>query len=98
MEIKQLIDQVRKGKPAAQKEMFMAYSPELYKVARRYCSDGHAANDIIQESWIKIFDNIHSYREEGKFESWCKVIVIRTALSQRRKLKIHLNIDEFHGY
>jgi len=73
----------------------MTFSPVLYKVARRYCSDGHAANDILQDSWIKIFDNIHLYKEEGKFESWCKVIVIRTALTQRRKLKIHINIDEF---
>ncbi|MEM9547614.1 MAG: RNA polymerase sigma factor [Bacteroidota bacterium] len=95
MDIQQLINQVRKGMPLAQKEMFMRFSPELYKVACRYCSDGHTANDIIQESWIKIFNNLSTYKEEGKFESWCKVIVIRTALSHRRKLKIHVDINEF---
>lgn len=95
MNITQLIRQVRKGKSSAQKEMFMTYSPALYKVACRYCTDGHAANDILQDSWLKIFDHIHQYKEQGKFESWCKVIVIRTALSQRRKLKLHVNIDEF---
>ena len=97
MEIQQLIKQVRNGISSAQKEMFLTYSPSLYLVACRYCTDGHAAKDVIQESWIKIFNKIHQYKEEGKFESWCKVIVIRTALSHRRTLKIHVNIDEFQS-
>jgi len=54
-DIYQLIKQVRKGSPAAQKEVFVTYSPELYKVACRYATDRHLAKDILQESWIKIF-------------------------------------------
>lgn len=93
--IQNLIKQVRKGSPAAQKEVFTTFSPQLYKVAYRYTSDGHMAKDILQESWIKIFGKIDQYKEEGKFEAWCKVIVIRTALTYRRKLKVHLNDDEY---
>ena len=93
--IKHLIKQVRKGSPAAQKEVFITYAPQLYKVAYRYASDGHTAKDILQESWIKIFGKIDQYKEEGKFEAWCKVIVIRTALTHRRKLKVHLSYEEY---
>jgi len=96
-DIHQLIKQLRKGSPAAQKEVFTTYSPQLYKVAYRYTSDGHTAKDILQESWIKIFGKIDQYREQGKFEAWCKVIVIRTALTYRRKLKVHLNEEEYQA-
>lgn len=95
--IQQLIKQVRRGSPTAQKEVFMAYSPQLYKVAYRYTSDGHTAKDILQESWIKIFGKIDQYKEEGKFESWCKVIVIRTALTYRRKLKVYVRDEELQS-
>ena len=95
--IQQLISQVRKGSPTAQKEVFSTYSPQLYKVAYRYTSDGHTAKDILQESWIKIFGKIDQYKEEGKFEAWCKVIVIRTALTYRRKFKVHLSDEEYQS-
>ena len=95
--IQKLISQVRKGSPAAQKEVFSTFSPQLYKVAYRYTSDGHTAKDILQESWIKIFGKIDQYKEEGKFEAWCKVIVIRTALTYRRKLKVYLNDEEYQS-
>ena len=96
--VSQLIKQVRKGSPAAQKEVFTTFSPQLYKVAYRYAPDGHTAKDILQESWIKIFGKIDQYKEEGKFEAWCKVIVIRTALTYRRKFKVHLRDEGTHGY
>lgn len=93
--ITQLIQLVRKGKPAAQREMFDTYSPMLYKVAYRYATDSHTAHDVLQDSWLKIFGKLDQYKEEGKFESWCKTIVIRTALSQRRKLKVHLHDEDY---
>lgn len=93
--IQKLISQVRKGSPSAQRELFETYSPQLYKVAYRYASDGHTAKDVLQESWIKIFGKIDQYKEEGKFESWCKVIVIRTALTMRRKLKVYRSDEEY---
>lgn len=93
--IQHLIKQVRKGSPAAQKEVFTTYSPQLYRVAYRYTSDSHTAKDILQESWIKIFGKINQYKEEGKFEAWCKVIVIRTALTYRRKFKVYLSDEEY---
>ena len=95
--VSQLIKQVRKGSPAAQKEVFTTFSPQLYKVAYRYAPDSHTAKDILQESWIKIFGKIDQYKEEGKFEAWCKVIVIRTALTYRRKFKVHLRDEEFQS-
>lgn len=95
MDINQLITEVRNGKPAAQREMFMKYSPQLYRVACRYASDSQRAEDILQESWLKIFGKINQYSERGKFEAWCKVIVVRTALSYRRKFKIHIKEEDY---
>lgn len=49
-------------------------------VCRRYARDQKEAEDILQESFIKVFANLHQYRFEGPLEGWIRRIVIHTAL------------------
>lgn len=38
------------------------------------------AQDILQESFIKVFDKIDTYRGDGTIGSWIKTIIVRTAI------------------
>ena len=64
----------------AQKMLFEKYNNQMYFVALRYARNRTQAQDIAQESWIKIFKNIDKYENRGKFASWCTTIVIHTAI------------------
>lgn len=67
-------------------------------VCRRYAGDPTEAEDILQESFIRVFNNIGGYRFEGSFEGWIRRIVIHTAMRilQKKKLRfteINENLD-----
>src|ERR1700754_3407056 len=60
----------------------------MMTVCRRYSRDQKEAEDILQESFIRIFKYIHQYRFEGSFEGWIRRIVVNTALQILQKKKI----------
>ena len=49
-------------------------------ICRRYSRDRAAAEDILQESFIKIFSKIGQLNDASKLEGWLKSIVIKTAI------------------
>ena len=62
--------------------------------AMRYLHDEASAKDVLQETWIKVFNNINKYRDEGKLLAWLKRILINTTLGSMRKT---VSIVELNG-
>jgi len=87
MELKQLIKKCIKGERWAQKEMYQLYSPVLYAVVKRYVKSDFDAEDVLIETFMKIFNNLSKYRSEGSFEGWIKKIAIRESLMFLRRNK-----------
>jgi RNA polymerase sigma factor (sigma-70 family) len=46
------------------------------------------AEDALQDGFIKIFDNIHQFRNESSIGSWIKQIITNTCLNSLKKKKI----------
>lgn len=78
------------ARPKAQKALFDIYAPKLYAVCLRYLKDQMRAQDILQDTFVKIFANISNYKFEGAFEGWLKKIAVNTCLDQLRKDKKQL--------
>ena len=55
--------------------------------AMRYAHDNDAAQDILSDSFIKVFKSIHTFNSEGSLEGWIRKIVANTALDSIRKNK-----------
>ena len=72
----------------AQKMLYEKYCKAMYTVAYRITSDFETANDVLQESFVKIFQNLSGFRQESSLGAWIKTIVVRTALSKLRKKNI----------
>jgi RNA polymerase sigma-70 factor (ECF subfamily) len=75
--------------------LFEQYAVKMMTVCLRYAGDSKEAEDILQESFIRIFSYINQFRFEGSLEGWLKRIVVNTALRllQRKKLRF-LEIDD----
>lgn len=69
----------------AQKQLYDRYCKAMYTVAYRITGDFEAANDVLQDAFIKIFSHLANFRQEATLGSWIKTIVVRTALSRLRK-------------
>ena len=86
MDEQELIQGCIAARPKAQKALFDIYAPKLYVVCLRYLKDQMRAQDVLQDTFVKIFAHIGNYKSEGAFEGWLKRIV-NTCLDQLRKDK-----------
>lgn len=69
----------------AQETLYKTFAPTMFAICLRYSADYPQAEDILQEGFIKVFQNIHRFRHEGSFEGWLKRIFINTSLEWIRK-------------
>ncbi len=90
----QLIKGCKANQANAQKQLVVSFAPLLLSVARRFCPDRPTAEDVLQESFILVFKNIHQYDAElSGLQTWLKKIVINTALKHYRQKHVRLEVS-----
>lgn len=90
----ELIEACIKGDRVAQKSLYDIFSKKMYMVCLRYTKSQQEAEDVLQDSFIKVFKNLKGYRGDSRLDYWIKKIVINTALnSQRKKLYMYPMVD-----
>ena len=57
----------------------------MFSVCVRYTRHEMEAEDVLQDAFIKIFDNIGKFEFKGSFEGWIRRIVVNTALKNYSK-------------
>lgn len=78
----------------AQREMYDLFSGKMYVICLRYAMSEQEAEDVLQESFIKVFKNIRDFRGDSRLGYWIKRIVVNTALNHRRnKLYMYPMVD-----
>jgi len=91
---KELIEACVKGDRVAQRNLYDLFSRRMYVVCLRYTKSQQEAEDVLQDSFIKVFKNLKGYRGDSRLDYWIKRIVINTALnSQRKKLYMYPMVD-----
>jgi RNA polymerase sigma factor (sigma-70 family) len=92
---RELIEGCLKKSAKSQRRLFDQYAGKMMTVCRRYACDQAEAEDMLQESFIKVFTNIGQFRFQGSLEGWIRRIVVHTALRTLQKKKIRFTeIDE----
>jgi len=90
----ELIEACVKGDRLAQKKLYDTFSRRMYVVCLRYTKSQQEAEDVLQESFIKVFKSLNGYRGDSRLDYWIKRIVINTALnSQRKRLYMYPMVD-----
>ena len=85
LRLDQLITNCKKKQPKAQGELYKRYASSLFSVCLKYAPNYAEAEDILQDSFMTIFDKVGQYQNKGSFEGWLKRIAINTALQRYRK-------------
>ncbi len=79
-----LIEGAARGEPRAVRALYERYAPRVFAVVRRMAGDDDLAQDWAQESWIRIFRALPSFRGESRFSTWIHRIAVNTALQALR--------------
>lgn len=72
-------------KDSAFKELLSLYKERLYWHVRKIVISHDDADDVIQETFIKIYRNIHNFKGESKLFSWMYRIATNEALTHLKK-------------
>lgn len=92
----QLIKDCLKGKPAAQKELYDTFAGTMLGVCYRYTKSMDDAEDVLQESFVKVFINLKQYKDEGPLGAWIRKIVVNTALNYLKRSRKYQSDLVFH--
>ncbi len=82
-----IFERCKKNDPQAQRLLYDLFKGKLMGLCRRYAASREEAQDVLQESFIKIFTKINQLETSDKLESWMKSVVVRTAIDQYHKQK-----------
>jgi RNA polymerase sigma-70 factor (ECF subfamily) len=85
LEEQKLIKACINGELLAQKKLYNLYASKFFAVSLRYSKNREEAEDILQDAFIKIFDNLQQFQFKGSFEGWMRRIVVNTAIAYYRK-------------
>ncbi|PLX09453.1 MAG: hypothetical protein C0596_02655 [Marinilabiliales bacterium] len=91
-DLQEIIAGCKKMEKRAQRQLYNMYAPLFLGIAFRYGKSKEDAEDILQESFVKILTRIDQYSETGSFEGWMKRILVNTAISHYRTAQKH----DFH--
>ena len=83
--------------PSAQRELYNRYSPKMLSVCYRFGNSREDAEDMLQEGFIKIFTQIHTFQNKGAFEGWIRRIIVHTCinfLKKNKKFSNSIDLDQ----
>jgi RNA polymerase sigma factor (sigma-70 family) len=81
----EVIEACKRGDRRAIEEIFHLYKSRMKSWCYRYSKNDFDTEEILQESFIKIFSNIRSYEHSGSFEGWIRKIVVNTSINYYKK-------------
>lgn len=66
----------------------------MFGLCLRYTDDYDAAQDVLQDGFLKIYERIHGFSGQGSLEGWMKRIFVNTAVDHIRKQKNSVSFDD----
>ena len=93
-ELNEVIKQCIKKEKKGQELFFKHFYGKMMVVCSRYARDSDEAQDILQDAFMKVFDNLQKYEVTGSIEGWVRRIFTNTAIDHYRKNKNKFNIEE----
>jgi RNA polymerase sigma-70 factor, ECF subfamily len=79
-----LVKQYQQGEPAAFDVLVRRYQRPLFTFLLRLTGSQERAEDLFQETFIKVLEGLPKYREKGKFGSWLFKIAYRLSVDAWR--------------
>lgn len=80
-----VVARIRGGEPRAYEILMRRHNRRLFRVTRSILRDADAAQDAMQEAWLRAYTHLDRYRAPGNFAAWITRIAVNEALMKKRK-------------
>ncbi len=75
----------RHNNASAQRALIRLYYGYVKSISLRYSANDQDADEILNDSFLKVFSNLDKYNETHSFKGWIRTIVVNTAIDNFRK-------------
>lgn len=89
------------GSASAQNELYVSRAPEMKRLAYRITRNSMDAEDVVQESFVRIFKSIHQLKEPDQLNAWIYRLVYNTSLNllaTNRMSRLSQEIEDYLPY
>jgi RNA polymerase sigma-70 factor (ECF subfamily) len=93
-----LIEAIQNGDTKAYTQLVNRYKDLVYTLAIRMIRNREEAEEVAQDTFIKVFKSLDKFKGDSKFSTWIYKVTYNTCLDRIKKNRKHLNdvaIDEF---
>jgi RNA polymerase sigma-70 factor, ECF subfamily len=80
-----LVLRYQRGDTGAFEELYLAYFPRLHRYCRRHVGDGHVAEELAQEAFVRALRALPTLQGERRFYPWMTVIARRLCIDHLRR-------------
>ncbi|MCM3734111.1 RNA polymerase sigma factor SigW [Fictibacillus nanhaiensis] len=88
-----MVAQVKKGDQEAFEGIVDLFKDKIYRHCFRMVGNGHEAEDLAQETFLRAYRNISKYNNEFKFSTWIYRIATNLCIDRLRKKKPDYYLD-----
>ena len=81
----EVVERVRAGETALYEIILRRYNQRLYRVARSIVREDGEAEDVMQEAYVKAYQNLHQFEGRSAFSAWLTRIAVHEALARVRR-------------
>ncbi len=85
MDHQKLVRDCLKGKLQAQRQLYDEFAKHMLGVCYRYTRSLRDAEDVLQEGFVKVFQHLGQYRQQGELGAWIRRIMVNTALNYLKR-------------
>ncbi|MBC8490229.1 MAG: RNA polymerase sigma factor [Bacteroidetes bacterium] len=89
------IDKVLEGDVSAYSMIVDKHKDLVFTVALRIVRNREDAEEIVQDTFLKVYQSLKSFKKESKFSTWLYRIVYNTAISKTRKRQLETTDLEY---
>jgi RNA polymerase sigma-70 factor (ECF subfamily) len=94
---KVLIKNAQKGDKMAFQEIMEMHGQKMLALAYKFTKNHQDAEDLYQETFLKIYKNLQSFRFESEFSTWAYRVLANLAYNSFRKQKSNRTVDMEDG-
>lgn len=91
-----LITRILAGDGDAERELYDRYVDRVYRLAYRMTGDAAAAEDAVQDTFIRVFDRLGDFRGEGAFGGWLHRVATTVVLGHLRRRRQVRRVETPH--
>ncbi len=89
-----LVEQIRLGDEKAAEELIKRYYTSILRYCKRHCFNLEKAEDLTQETFLKLFKNLSGYKGKKKFKAYLYTIANHLCIDESRKIEVYPLDDE----